>query len=109
MCALDRFVHSQVEQFVQSLAGAEIEGPATVRIEGAEEGMQFTLRHPPQGSFILLQRYLYARRQDIFGMAVLTTSYADLQSNRAEFEQLLAGLAFQISVSGPRVETRTSG
>jgi len=91
---LDRFVHAQVEEFAKSLGRAEIEGPVHARIEGAEEAMLFTLRHPPQNGFILVQRYLYARRESLFGMAVLTTSYSDLQRNASEFERLLAGLVF---------------
>lgn len=94
---LDRFVHAQVEQFVQSLAGTEIEGPVPRKFEGADDGMQFTLRHPPQNGFILVQRYLYARRQNIFAMAILTTSSADLTNNAGEFEQLLASLAIEKS------------
>jgi hypothetical protein len=90
--SLSQYVQLQSDQFAKSLPGAAVDGPRNVSVAGAEEALEFTLRHPPQGRFVLVQRYICARRKSILATCVFTTSLDDSQTRAAEYEQLLRQL-----------------
>ena len=84
-----------INQYEGPLTSSEVGPAVSASVAGAEEAVEFTLRHDPQDPDSTVQRFLYARSNGLLGIATLTSTAADWDKIDSSASQIWQSLALQ--------------
>jgi hypothetical protein len=91
--SLDEYVEAQMALVRQQIAGAEIKGPASAQIRGAEKALALSVRSSRNGVNVV-QRQVYASCAGIAGVFTVTLSAEQDGRLRNDASRVVQGLSF---------------
>ena len=93
--SLSEHVETLIQQYLDAISDCRTDGAMECEVQGADTAIQFLLEYPQRGDVALRQQYVCVQKNAMIGMAVLTTSQAELDKSGPLLTRMVAGLAWE--------------